>query len=45
MVQILPFFTAKHMTTGRGPIEKRDFLSIIDCGNLQKDIQNILYEN
>ena len=32
------------MTTGRGPIEKRDFLSIIDCGNLQKDIQNILYE-
>jgi hypothetical protein len=34
------------MITGRGPIEKRDFLSIIDCGNLQKEvIQNILYEN
>jgi hypothetical protein len=34
------------MTTGRGPIEKRDFLSIIDCGNLQKEvIQSILYEN
>jgi hypothetical protein len=33
------------MTMGRRQIEKRDFLSIIDCGNIQKDvIQSILYE-